>query len=182
MRTIALLTLSLLGAGCGAASPCQPATAAGEPYCAMVCGPNPERASHGCPGELSYRTELDGAAVCRAEEGPLPEAICEQLPNGCDAPPRVGPPTGPRCTPDNPLCLPRPYEGCHAFAVDGPRRPSELGTSAGACEHDGECMISGCGNDCVRWDQTGAGTCEGYLPERPTFCGCVSGACQWFTQ
>lgn len=56
MRTIAVL--SLLLAGCGAASPCQPATAAGEPYCAMVCAPNPERASHGCPGELSYRTNI----------------------------------------------------------------------------------------------------------------------------
>lgn len=283
MRTPAILALAL--AGCGGASPCQPAVAGGEPYCAILCANGAARAERACPRELPERTDLPGAAVCRAVPGALSDAICAQVPGQCGAPPPVpderwravlaerttpvvrecdagvalrwpgplgatpdearaeraraipgvdsigvseccvGDPElcmrvvyrrhatdparlvdaleaalapdaehglavrlestgllGPRCTPDNDLCLPDPYEGCVGFDPEGARRPSDLGTSRGACAHDGECIVGGCGNDCVAWTLTGPGTCEDYTRDEPTFCGCVESRCQWFTQ
>jgi len=54
--------------------------------------------------------------------------------------------------------------------------------SWGTCAYDGECSRSGGGNQCVPWTESGAGTCEAYLPreEAPAFCGCVQGRCTWF--
>lgn len=91
---------------------------------------------------------------------------------------------GPRCAADSPLCLPEAYEGCAAATYDpnAPRVPHDLGTHSGHCAHDGECVQAGCGNACVHWDETGPGTCEGYTPVEPVYCGCVEGACRWFTQ
>lgn len=42
-----------------------------------------------------------------------------------------------------------------------------------------------CGNHCVSWEYGGAhaaATCEGYTFDAPIFCGCVNGACAWFSQ
>jgi hypothetical protein len=95
---------------------------------------------------------------------------------------------GPRCTPDDPACLPLPYQGEPHFAPDGPRHAGVLAShSAGACSHDGECVVGGCGNHCMLWEYGGANesaTCEGYAStdSSPMFCGCVDGGCAWFTQ
>jgi hypothetical protein len=46
-------------------------------------------------------------------------------------------------------------------------------------------MVMGCGNHCLSWQYGGAhegATCEGYAFGEPVFCGCVEGACAWFTQ
>ncbi|HEY8432793.1 MAG TPA: hypothetical protein VIL20_30690 [Sandaracinaceae bacterium] len=277
---------ALLLAGCGAASPCLVATAGGERYCAISCA---GRENVPCPAELPHRTETPEAVVCRAEEGPLDAAICEQLPGGCDAPPpppvdawraslaelgvelvecdggsfglrwpgastadealiaramqvegvigaglgtccvpgagegrpplclrvqyrrsatdpvelaralaplraegagltvQLDPsgPSGPRCGPDSPHCLPEAYEGCAAttYRAGAARTVVDIGSAAGACRHDGECMQAGCGNDCVAWTLAGgAGTCEAYALDHPVYCGCVEGRCAWFRQ
>ncbi len=93
---------------------------------------------------------------------------------------------GPRCTAEDPSCVPIPYEGHPRYDAGGARRAGPLRThGGGSCAHDGECVVGGCGNHCMHWTFGGAhegATCEGYdLPER-TFCGCVEGACGWFTQ
>jgi len=71
-------------------------------------------------------------------------------------------------------------------ATSGGRSAGPLRShGGGSCTQDGECLVGGCGNHCMHWTFGGAhegATCEGYdLPER-TFCGCVEGACGWFTQ
>lgn len=95
---------------------------------------------------------------------------------------------GPRCSAGDPACVPLPYEGDPSFDPAGPRHTGRLAEhSAGACAHDGECVVGGCGNDCVLWEYGGANesaTCEGYVfsDPAPMFCGCVEGGCAWFTQ
>lgn len=92
---------------------------------------------------------------------------------------------GPRCAADDPHCLPVAYEGGHYNRWSG-RTTGPLAThSAGACHHDGDCVEAGCGNHCLSWEYGGAheaATCEGYVFSEPVFCGCVEGACAWFTQ
>ncbi len=93
----------------------------------------------------------------------------------------------PRCTTANASCAPQPFEKgtrYDPFASRGPRFHLG-GESGGSCHHDGECMISGCGNRCALWSCAGAyeaSTCEGYSFSRPVFCGCVRGECGWFRQ
>lgn len=172
--------LALLSAGCGAASPCIGATAAGERYCAIACD---ARERIACPDDLPHRTDAPGVAVCRAEEGPLSPAMCAQLPNGCEVAPTGT--SGPRCSAASPFCLPEAYEGCAAttYRPGAARHLLDIGHADGACEHDGECVQAGCGNDCVAWDLAGgAGTCEGYTLSHPAYCGCVEGRCAWFAQ
>jgi hypothetical protein len=93
---------------------------------------------------------------------------------------------GPRCeTADDPACAPRPYED-GVYDPGGERHAGPLAShSAGACRHDGDCKEAGCGNHCISWEYGGANeaaTCEGYVFNEPVFCGCVEGACAWFTQ
>lgn len=93
---------------------------------------------------------------------------------------------GPRCAGDDLACEPVPYNLREAYDPLGDRHADVLGElSAGACEHDGECVQAGCGNHCVSWELGGAheaATCEGYQFSRAVFCGCVAGECAWFTQ
>ncbi|MFO0712204.1 MAG: hypothetical protein U0353_20305 [Sandaracinus sp.] len=92
---------------------------------------------------------------------------------------------GPRCAPSDPRCQPLAYEGGD-YDPARARHAGPLAThSAGACDHDGDCMVMGCGNHCLSWQYGGAhegATCEGYVFGEPVFCGCVEGACAWFTQ
>lgn len=93
---------------------------------------------------------------------------------------------GPRCAATDPSCVPQPYDHGAQFDPHGPRTPGPLAShSGGACGHDGDCVQMGCGNHCLSWEHGGAhefATCEGYVFEKPVFCGCVAGACAWFTQ
>lgn len=92
---------------------------------------------------------------------------------------------GPRCEASDPACVPPSYEGGTYDPSRGRRAGPLASHSAGACTHDGECMVMGCGNHCVSWDHGGANaaaTCEGYAFDQPIFCGCVEGSCAWFTQ
>lgn len=85
--TLLALVAAVLGA-CGGARPaCTPSVAGGEAYCALLCAG--EDAS--CPPDLPHRTDLLGAAVCRASDGPLPEPICDQLGGRCRRPPPLDP-------------------------------------------------------------------------------------------
>lgn len=92
---------------------------------------------------------------------------------------------GPRCEAPDPLCVPTAYEG-GVYDPEGDREAGPLAThSAGACRQDGDCVQAGCGNHCVSWEYGGAhaaATCEGYSFDEPIFCGCVEGACAWFSQ
>jgi hypothetical protein len=108
----------------------------------------------------------------------------------------VGGMVGPRCEAIDPGCGPlssREWEwgpdvhrssrgGCVAGRVRV-AEPNAL-TPGAACAHDGECLVAGCGETCLRWDQPlGPSSCEdrGRLEEPPvTYCGCVSGRCDWF--
>lgn len=93
---------------------------------------------------------------------------------------------GPRCDEGDPNCLPIPYETGVSYDPSRARHAGPLAThSAGACRHDGECQVMGCGNHCTSWEYGGAheaGTCEGYAFDAPVFCGCVQGQCAWFDQ
>ena len=82
-------------------------------------------------------------------------------------------------------CDPIPYDGTPYYDRDQGRKAGALPDySSGACSRDADCMVKGCGNHCVSWEQGGAhqaATCEGYsMPS--TFCGCVERECGWFTQ
>jgi hypothetical protein len=103
---------------------------------------------------------------------------------------------GPRCAAGDDACGPEPYEGtladsgydCHDDRVlvtdEWPGLAASFAAyTGGACRHDGECVVAGCGNHCVSWDtRIEVGTCEGYteLEDAPALCGCVEGACAWF--
>ena len=107
----------------------------------------------------------------------------------------VGGIVGPRCEATDAACGPL-TERDQTWAVDPPSHPP--GCQAGrvrvaepkqvtpglACIQDGECVIGHCGGSCLRWDQPlGSPWCEerGRLDEPPvTYCGCVSGRCDWF--
>jgi len=93
---------------------------------------------------------------------------------------------GPRCELDQASCAPEPFTTEARYDPFGKRGPRfHLGSRGGPCDHDGECMLSGCGNRCEHWTCPGAyeaSTCEGYSFSKPTFCGCVRGECGFFSQ
>lgn len=94
---------------------------------------------------------------------------------------------GPRCSSEEGLCEPEPFETPMEYDPEAERGPRFHlgGFLGGACEEDGDCMISGCGNRCMHWGCATAhraSTCEGYMFSHPTFCGCVEGQCGWFAQ
>jgi hypothetical protein len=61
------------------------------------------------------------------------------------------------------------------------RDGAALPLSSGSCTHDGECVVSGCGNHCVAWDVPAVGgTCPAYHALTDAFCGCLTGHCAWF--
>lgn len=93
---------------------------------------------------------------------------------------------GPRCDERDSSCLPTPYQGDTPYDRLGSRIGGAFAShSGGACDHDGDCMVMGCGNHCLLWEYGGAhegATCEGYSFPQPIYCGCVERECQWFRQ
>ena len=87
--------------------------------------------------------------------------------------------TAPRCEADDPECAPiGPCE--EAYDPKGPRAPLP-GAHEGACSHDGDCFLNGCGDHCDAWTVPGfIGACSG--TDDCSLCGCVEGLCQWFLQ
>lgn len=107
--------------------------------------------------------------------------------------------TKPRCTAVEPNCGPLPY---HEPITDNPeddrlwagaftlppgpeadRKTLRHDLSAGSCDHAGDCVRAGCGNNCDAWYRpVYAAGCPGFLELTDAYCGCVEGRCAWFTQ
>ncbi|MCA9688117.1 MAG: hypothetical protein KC636_00805 [Myxococcales bacterium] len=99
--------------------------------------------------------------------------------------------TAPRCAPGDAGCGPIRFElpanECRPHDPSAPRTTVSLTEphyppyEEGACEHDGDCFLNGCGQYCHSWTTPGFGsTCEGSVS--CAFCGCVAGRCRWFTE
>jgi hypothetical protein len=86
---------------------------------------------------------------------------------------------GPRCKGDAPCALDRHYGSPKGeYDWHAPRTP--LG-GRGRCDRDSEC--EGSGNGCAAWYLQGGVENLVYIQySEPTLCGCVHGACSWFTQ
>jgi hypothetical protein len=112
--------------------------------------------------------------------------------------------TGPRCAPAGPDCLPLGYgeatrqleelrqerleKGSFALPYDPtlPRRVREHSGAVsvgGACQHDGECGLSGGNNRCGAWylQHAPGGSQVEHTQMLDDYCGCVEGQCTWFT-
>jgi hypothetical protein len=92
---------------------------------------------------------------------------------------------GPRCAADDPACGPVPYEAAcvekTAYDPKGKREIFRARSGRGPCTYDGECLVGGCGNECVPSAETArAGTCELHTWDN-VYCGCVEKKCVWFT-
>lgn len=86
---------------------------------------------------------------------------------------------GARCKPEE--CGPVPYRETNANAPPIERKLVEAPERAATCEHDGECVAAGCGNQCDHWSEVASfGTCEGRPELEEAFCGCVEQQCSWF--
>jgi hypothetical protein len=103
------------------------------------------------------------------------------------------PDQAPRCAPTQPECGPIPF-GNRTLAKSS-YKPGARRIVCGRidcdepCQHDGECVYTGCGYRCVSTHGASVGdfyTCEGQprteAALRDHFCGCVNGACAWFHQ
>lgn len=94
--------------------------------------------------------------------------------------------SGPRCAASDPACGPQPIDRTASDAgvlpPDSERCPAFTTPSSfqrGRCAHDGECVITGCGNVCVQWSLAPFDyQCPGFSNAR--WCGCVDGRCAWF--
>jgi hypothetical protein len=99
----------------------------------------------------------------------------------------------PRCSAEDPQCGPEPVRDGEpvCFEPMAPRERLPPGDELPAppargsvCSHDGECLIAGCGNACVRYPFSRVETnCKGFawLDDR-ALCGCVEGSCSFFKQ
>lgn len=89
-------------------------------------------------------------------------------------------PAGPRCK-EGPKCVPTPHYSTKSATYDPTRERRATSTTGDACKDDGDC--EGPGQSCSAWYRQGGPETLVFvqLPE-PTFCGCVSGTCSWFTQ
>jgi hypothetical protein len=97
----------------------------------------------------------------------------------------VSGPRRPRCAPTDPACGPVGYD--HQCAAPGSLSPTRdpIGRvdsdPRNTCAADGDCLQSGCGNECTSYHQGNqAGTCEGSVTLESAWCGCVRGRCSWF--
>ncbi len=89
--------------------------------------------------------------------------------------------SGPRCQPGDPQCGPITYQG--ARYVPSRSRTPVYGLRGGACAHDGDCLLGGCGNECQSWVEPEVESlCIGSSKLSDAFCGCVAGHCLWFSQ
>jgi hypothetical protein len=98
-----------------------------------------------------------------------------------------------RCNEDDANCRAIPYRRtARALSADETRRKVVMldpvdetnGRAPGwACVHDGDCVVAGCGNECVSWPFGWFdGTCPSYGALKRAYCGCVDGLCNWFTE
>ena len=110
----------------------------------------------------------------------------------------VSGPVGPRCTPSDPDCGPldgrqtgstpiRSEAGCVTGRAPLPDRPDpDAGgrRSGGACGQDGDCVVAGCGPNCVPWNESDRlpSWCDDVerTDRAPEYCGCVERRCTWF--
>jgi hypothetical protein len=93
---------------------------------------------------------------------------------------------GPRCAADDPACGPVPYEAACVEKTDyDPKQRRKIvraRSGRGPCDHDGDCLVGGCGNECVPSTEiANEGTCEEQIGWDNVYCGCVEKACVWFT-
>jgi len=91
----------------------------------------------------------------------------------------------PRCDANtDETCVPLPYNSEFGkYDPDLDRYIVDEKRSGDTCEQDGECVIAGCGNDCVSYIHYDiVGTCEYRTTLDYAFCGCVQNECVWFTQ
>jgi hypothetical protein len=93
---------------------------------------------------------------------------------------------GPRCAAGDPACEPVPYDAACVERTDydpkGKRTLVSARPGRGPCTHDGECVVGGCGNECVPSSEVGGeGTCESRLGWENVYCGCLEQKCVWFT-
>ena len=87
---------------------------------------------------------------------------------------------GPRCE-RSVECGPEPYHAAIGAKLRATRTSIEPAKDDTRCAHDGECLITGCGDRCDHWTNTGrAGTCKYRDDLKETFCGCVEQQCAWF--
>ena len=97
-------------------------------------------------------------------------------------------PQGRRCDFADQTCEPMPYEGsCVTDAhYDSRRKRAVLNVPqhgvSDRCADDGDCLIDGCGNECVPYDAraSGPGICLRHTDWRNVYCGCVQDRCIWF--
>ena len=98
----------------------------------------------------------------------------------------------PRCEENDEHCGPIPYHKTRKPPRAGARRAAvvfdaeveDFGRTPGtACAHDGDCIVVGCGNQCVSfpfmWIE---GTCPGLGRLEHSLCGCVYGLCSWYDE
>jgi len=137
---------------------------------------------------LQYAIDLCSATVTETAEAILAAIAADpELPEpGGELSLQLAGLEGPRCDADDPGCEPLPFDSA-TYDPDASRsgRFHFGGVTGGQCTRDGECLIVGCGNRCHHWScpsANEASTCEGYVVDRPTFCGCVEGRCGWFQQ
>ncbi len=104
--------------------------------------------------------------------------------------------SGPRCSANDPNCLPFAHHNPSIFIIDPNYKPNlprntttiapiwSSGPTDEQCDHDGDCEAGSCGNDCQHWTspESQFGTCAGDPSLSEAFCGCVAKHCQWFTQ
>jgi hypothetical protein len=78
-------------------------------------------------------------------------------------------------------CAPKVHYSTKDARYD-PGAPRHLATRGfGRCTNDGDC--EGGGNSCTAWQLAGGAETAIYVQYgEPTFCGCIEGTCNWFTQ
>ena len=136
-----------------------------------------------------------GVVLWVNENSAAPAAVAEQVaahvaraggdPAACVAVTILSAP-GPRCAAGDPACGPVPYEAACVERTDydpkGKRTLVSARPGRGPCTHDGECVVAGCGNECLPSSEVGgSGTCEGRIGWENVYCGCLEQKCVWFT-
>lgn len=88
---------------------------------------------------------------------------------------------GPACK-DGPRCVPTAHYSTKDELYRSTRLRNAIPSwSAGTCRDDGDC--EGGGNTCQSWFLRGNAELLLFVQhDQPTFCGCVSRQCTWFTQ
>jgi hypothetical protein len=211
MRWLAILLLAACARGHDrhdASCPGETIVANDRSYCLVTCAGALEDGI-AVPGfEYTGRYD-DGLVFVTVAPGTRPVApppeVCARLPHGCacttpactymivdslttDGRGRLirEPVVAPRCRYDDPNCGPIAFSHtCTTPARD--RHAVAVPTNRGPCDGDGDCIVPACRDRCdsTRLLSTTTDTCDAN-PEierklATAQCGCVQGACAWFT-